>query len=363
MVAQYVADNAVTAKMLESNPLPNSTVLEKKGWIASLDWRTKFDWKTVCGECPFGAYISTQYSAYCLKPAEWKAKNDAFIEMQKQEAVRVMEEARQNESQTVEAEALSPVEYRMVAQVAPAGCTETCPCRRQMRDASDPTQTIPICVDKSRYNELLQAERQKVEQECREHYERLRHEAMRQIEDEISSDNWVKTVALCARSLLVDARPYHVTPDLWWGIAQEIAGEIGIELDWEKLQDMNTSAFEELTLFAEVEPKKLLLLGAGLLLSQDAGSAARFHEPAALLAFVIGERGESQTAFNGMSDDGETEESFTATEETPHEQLPSDDDYCDEDGIPYDEDEVLAATHEAENRMLEEERERAAPTS
>ncbi len=116
MVAQHAADNGVTAKALESNPLPNASSLEKKGWIASLDWRTKFDWKNVCGSCPHGAYVSAQFSAYCLKPAEWKAKNEAAIELQKQESVRVMEEARQNESQTVEAESLPRVQYRNLYQ-------------------------------------------------------------------------------------------------------------------------------------------------------------------------------------------------------------------------------------------------------
>lgn len=354
MVAQHAADNSVTAKSLESNPLPNASALEKKGWITALDWRTKFDWKNVCGSCPHGAYISAQFSAYCLKPSEAKAKNEAAIELQKQEAVRVMEEARQNESQTVESDALPRVQYRNLTHGEPAGCSEACSCRRQMRDPSDETRTVPICIDPARYDELRQTERQENERQRAAHYEELWNRAMHRCDDEIAGGNQSKPVALLLRSLLMDSRSHYAAPQDYWEKGALLAKELGIDLDWNKLQDTETSTFEELQLIVQVEPRKLLLLGVGLLLMQDARAAARFHESAPLLAFILDEPQEAQGEFEGMEESPDDREGFVSTDDLPT-------DCADKESESFaDEDDALAAAHEAETNMLEDEREAAA---
>jgi hypothetical protein len=93
-----------------------------------------------------------------------------------------------------------------------------------------------------------------------------------------------------------------------------------------------------------------LLLGVALLLSHDAGSSARFHEPAPLLAFVIDEQGEAQIGLEGITEEPDNNEQ-------------SNEDYSNEEYFPSDEDDALTAAHEAETSMLEEERERAVLSS
>lgn len=353
MVAQHTADNAITAKSLEANPLPNASALEKKGWIASLDWRTKFDWKNVCGSCPFGAYINGQFSGHCLKPTEWKAKNEAAIELQKQEAVRVMEEARQNESQTVEAEALPRVQYRSLAHGEPTGCTQACPCRRQMRDPDDATKTLPICIDPTRFDELRQAERQERERQSQAHYDELWHRAMQHCHEEIESGDQSKSLSLLLRAQLMEGRPYYTAPHDQWERAVALAKDLGIALDWDKLQDTETSTIEELMVLSQVETNKLLLFGVGLLLAQDARSAARFHEPAPLLAFVLNEPQDAQGVIEGL-DEHEENDVAAMTEEATSDII---DNPEDEDETFQNEDDILTDAHEAETDLLESERE------
>jgi hypothetical protein len=107
------------------------------------------------------AYANSNYGAYCLKPDEWNKKQEAAIEQQKEEANRVMEEARQQNGQAVETEKLSLGTYRNLSLGSvPVGCSESCPCRSQAAGPHDPTRKYPICLAPSRLNELLKAERE-----------------------------------------------------------------------------------------------------------------------------------------------------------------------------------------------------------
>ncbi len=166
--------------------------------------------------------------------------------------------------------------------------------------------------------------------------------------------NQSKPVALLLRSLLMDSRSHYAAPHDQWEKAVLLAKEFDISLDWDKLQDTETSTFEELTLIAQIEPHKLLLLGAGLLLMQDASAAARFHESAPLLAFVLDEPQEAQGEFEGL-DEPQDEEAIT---ETTAQDSSDAADYSDDEGETVsDEDDALTAAHEAETTMLEDERE------
>ena len=360
MVAQHAAANEMTAKALEANPLPNAAALQRKGWIAPLDFRTEFNWKTECGNCPYGAYVTSQFSAFCLKPLEFKAKNNAAAELKKQESRRIMEEVRQNESNTVEAESLPRLQYRNLSNGAPTGCSEGCACRRQIRDPDDQTKTIPICIDLNRHGELVQAERLEAEKKRRERYGELLQQGMQRLVKAVNDGNWAKVAAILARHQLMDGRFSYLAEQARWELTQKLAAELEIRLDWAKLQDANTETFEELIVLAPVEPQKLLLLAAGLLLSQDALAAARYNEHSPLLAFVLDEPLEAQPAFEGM-DGNELDEDLDDVEISGIETsgFQTNDFPESHEANLVDEDEVLAAEHEAESEMLEAEREAA----
>ena len=120
-------------------------------------------------------YVVSGYHSYCLKPVEWQRKQTEAIERQKQEAARVLDEAKKGESGEVDTESLPPGSYRDLSHAQlPAGCCEACPCRGDTTDPRDPTQKKPdLSGTGTLCNELVRAERQAHEEARRAQVHRV----------------------------------------------------------------------------------------------------------------------------------------------------------------------------------------------
>jgi ParB/RepB/Spo0J family partition protein len=322
LVANKAVKDHLTATSLQSTPLPNVPELKRLGLLAELDWRTKFDWRNICGSCPFKAYVTSSYGAYCLKPDEWNKKQEAAIEQQKQEANRVMEEARQQNGQAVEAEKLSPGSYRNLSLASvPAGCSESCHCRSQAadphdpHDPHDPTKKYPICLDPSRLNELLKTEREAKEEARRQTYQALWHRAKEKLQAEIAEQNLSRVTTLLALPVLQAAFCRYMDPEQWQALARTVAVNAGVFVPWDDLLDEETADGElyEL-LMGQLEaqkPEKLLLLCACLLLAYEANQVVRFGGETPGIDFVLSRKPEQQRELE------EQEESSGEIEEIP----------------------------------------------
>lgn len=329
-VAQYAADNRVTALSLQAVPLPNAPELKRKGLVEELDYKTKFDWRSVCEQCPHKALVKSGYASYCLKPEEWKAKQDAAVAQQKDEATRAMEQVRAQVREQVEAQeqdgqvdtsALPPNSYRNLSVMqVPQGCGEHCPCRRETRYPHAPDAPVPICLDPARLKSLQEQERQAHEDARRRHFTRLWEQANQVLRDEKSQPR--KAIALLTSVLLGSElhRYGYASPsghgDEHGALAKGVARALGLVLPWDALLEAEDEAavFHLLAAHdiqsdggaaasAAPEPGQLLLFAASLLLVQEVRTAVRFGGQTPRLGFVLGPHHEAQLELPADSDE------------------------------------------------------------
>lgn len=324
-VANHAATAPLTATALASAPLPNAASLKQKGLLVELDHRTKFDWTQVCASCSHHAYVRSGYHSYCLNPIEWKSKQEAAIEMQKQEAARVMEEARQEGRSTVEVESLPANSYRDLSYVQlPAGCSGSCPCRSEAAHPADPTKKISICLDPNRLSELREAERKAHQEQRQRRANALWSEAKGVLEAEISQGDEQRAAFLVALPILRGERlRWGGDPEEWQQMVEQVGRELGLPVPWNEFYDPDTDEAKSFALLREhkVEGEQLLLLASCLLLAQEAMSVIRFAGETPNLSFVLGHERVSQLEL------GEDE----ATEKAPAEEAPSGEDLPDGD--------------------------------
>ena len=295
LVAQKAVKDKLTATSLGAALLPNVQELKQKGLVVELDYKTQFDWKAECGNCPHKAYVQSGYSSYCLKPLEWKQKNETARELKQQEATRVMEEARQEGRTAVETDKLPPGSYRDLTFASlPAGCTGACPCRGETTDPRDPTKKLPVCLDPKRFSELVAAERKAHEEERQRRFTALWREAKEVLVAEAETGIWTKTALLLTRSLLFGHAYHYGNPDMWVMLVRQVGRELDLTLPWEKLFDAETDDAETLSLLQEVQPSRLLLLVRCLMLAQEAQEAIRFANATPDLDLVLGRTTASQ---------------------------------------------------------------------
>jgi ParB family chromosome partitioning protein len=288
LVAQKAVQDHLTATSLSTTLLPNAQQLKARGFVVELDYKTQFDWREECGQCPHDAYIRSGYSSYCLRPEEWKKKNDAAIELKQQEAACVLEEARQNGTPSVDVEKLPVGSYRDLAfGPIPAGCTAACPCRSEVPDSHDPTKKAPICLDPARFRDLLQAEREAQQQERRRRFGVLWNEARDILQRQIASGEWQTVVPLLIQPLLLDHPTYDGSPGEWLDRTQEVVETLGIVLPWDDLLDCAPDEGTALPILKRTDPGQLLLLTACLLLAQETEQAIDYDIPTPALDFVL----------------------------------------------------------------------------
>lgn len=320
-VAARIVRDKLTATSLASNPLPNAKELKKQNLITELGFGTKFDWRTVCAQCPHKAYVRDGYTSYCLRPDEWRGKQDAAIEMQNQEAVRVMEEAREQNGGRVEVERLQPGTYRSLAHIQlPAGCCEQCPCRSESCDAGDPMRRSAVCLNPKRFDELRDAQRKANEEVRKRRYTDEWTGAVENLQKDESGSNLV--AALLVWPILRGENRSWVQPDAWRGFVRNIAAHLSIELPLDELLESQTEQQQGLKLLRDVPPTKLLVFAVSLTLAQEAERAVRFAGATPQLDFTLGREPASQTAFD-------SEDEFDLEEDVP-DYDPQDVDYPDE---------------------------------
>lgn len=318
-VAQHAADNRVTALSLQANPLPNAMELKRKGLLEELDYKTKFDWKSVCEQCPFKAFVKSGYASYCLKPEEWKAKQDAALTQQKDEAARAMEQVRNQVRQQVEEQeqngqvdtsALPAGSFRNLSVIqVPQGCGEHCPCRRETCYPHAPDAPVPICLDPARFKSLQEQERQAHEDARRRHFTRLWEQANQVLQDERQEP--LKAAALMT-SVMLGSELHRYGYDAEHGaLARSVASALNLTLPWDALleaedeaamfhllggngtqTDEGTAASAEAAVLPE--PGELLLFAASLLMVQEVRQAVRFGGETPRLSFVLGPQHEAQ---------------------------------------------------------------------
>lgn len=81
-LARLVIENAIPSSKLEkglsSLEWSITSQLTKKKLMVGLAYGSSFDWKEVCKECPFNAFVKEgDYTGFCLNPAHFKELNNA----------------------------------------------------------------------------------------------------------------------------------------------------------------------------------------------------------------------------------------------------------------------------------------------
>ena len=364
-VAAYAVNANIPATTLAKDPLPTSRELEKRGLIVPLDYRTRFD-KSQCKACPHKAHVGigfNAYSAYCLRPDEWKRKQDEVLEREKDESARVLEEARrQSEAQTHDAAmqegegetedpengsqlpALSQLprnSYRDLrfGDLAP-GCTPSCPCRGC---ALDPHVSVPdegedggsaarvaVCLNPVRYAELQREERVRRDEERRRHFTDRFEKALHLLHGAWEEGRCAQAVALAFTPFLDGrcARGAYMAPGQWQALLVRVAEQLDMRLPIERLFEDSTQDGDILSALSQqdieteeeeeaFEPLQLVLLGAGVLLALEAEGASRYGGETPMLDFVLPPDEKAQTTLSLGEEAGDDEPDGEEWDEDP----------------------------------------------
>jgi ParB-like chromosome segregation protein Spo0J len=331
-VARYAAREKLTAVSLQTTLLPNIKELKSLGVLVELDYKTKFDWRSVCGQCPFKAYIHSGHSSYCLRPDEWEAKQMLALqqaEAKEAEAAEVMAQARQDNSSVVGAEHLTPGSYKDLSfDDPPAGCSPACPCYKEARDASDPTRARPVCLDPKRYRELMQAQREAEEKKRQTRYSALWASAKDKLVNDVANGDIRRLAVLVVLPILRSLYHEYGYVQSWRESVAEIASALEVPLLEEFVGSEDESeayAALDKALRQDVTPEKMFLLCASLLLAGEAQQAIRFLRETPGLDYVLETR-QTLLETDDAKDESEAEndacEDDARAERTPNETTP-----------------------------------------
>lgn len=319
-VCEAVAERAVRDKLsassLSGNLLPNAAELRRAGLLVELGYGTRFDWRTVCRECPHRAFVATGGSAYCLQPPEWERKQTQALELQSQEAAQLMAKAREQHSGTLERETLRGVPHRRLeGSEPPAGCSTHCPCRGETFDEADPTKRVPVCLDPERLRRLrdeedqaqLRARQERFTGEWQSAMTRLGEAALQQTANGHCAESDASLAALLVWPILRAESRGYVAPDVWHGFVLGVATHLECELPLDELLHPRATMSDGLQLLRKVPSHTLLLLGAGLLLGQEVERAirygsGRYGSDTPLLDFVLERQIPKQTELETNAD-------------------------------------------------------------
>lgn len=302
-VARRAATEGIPATTLSQEPLPGARQLRDSKLIVELDFRTRFDWKSECGSCPHKAYVVSGYHPYCLKPDEYQRKQNEAIERAKQEAARVLDEAKKSDSGEVDTESLPPNSYRDLTHAdLPAGCCETCPCRSATADPRDPTKKRAVCLDPSRFSELVQAERKAHEEARQRKFTEFWREAIRRLNDG-DQEPVVSWATLALWPLAKGAHLRYGELQSWNELGAQVSRELSLDLPWQEWQDEESSTDQILAELKRVQTDDLLRFFGALLLAQEALQAIRFGGETPLLSTVLGHQNATQGEFSDSDDE------------------------------------------------------------
>ena len=333
-----------------------------------LDYRTRFD-KSMCKVCPHKAHVASGYAGYCLKPQEWKRKQEETLEREKDENTRALEEARrqseahttsqagQKETQQNEEEGnengpqlpllnqLPRSSYRDLRfGDLPSGCSSSCSCRGGALDpyvvredgaegqekGDERGARIAICLDPARYNELQREERARRNEEKRRHFMSRFERALHELHIAWEEGRCDQAVALAFTPFLEGhcSRGTYLSPGQWEEILERVAKRLGMELPFHRLfaeeaddgfilralsgQDKEDNGETEEEIEKAFEPLQLVLLGAGVLLALETESAIKYSGETPMLDFISPPADQAQTVLelgeSGGADDEEEDE-------------------------------------------------------
>lgn len=315
LAAELAVKDGLTAVSLVTEPLSNVHLFERNSLVVPLDYRTKFNWQDECGDCPHKAYLRSGHGSYCLQPEEWKKKNQAAIELQKQEAARVLEEARSAGRTEVEAGKLPSGSYRDLRwNEQPAGCSTTCACRGKLANPEDPTRPIPICLDPKRHTELVQAEREAQMAAREQSAQILWRDAVEVLRSEFECGDLSKTSLVLCRPILNGENFRYGEPEAWTEVVEQVARDIGMAPpdslpEAEPNDDVGTPPWITL------EPQRLLLLTACVLLAEEARDAVHYSDQTPEHDFVLGRSKATQPELPEQEGDGAPSEATNSTVE------------------------------------------------
>ena len=314
-VARRAATEGIPATALAQEPLPGARQLRDSKLIVELDFRTRFDWKSECGSCPHKAYVVSGYHSYCLKPDEYQRKQNEAIKRSKQEAARVLDEAKKSEDGEVNTESLPPNSYRDLTHAdLPAGCCETCPCRSVTTDPRDPTKKRAICLDPSRFSGLVQTERKAHEETRQRKFTEFWREAIHRLNDE-QQEPLVSWAALALWPLAKGAHLRYGELQSWNELGAQVSRELSLDLPWQEWQDDEAPIDQLLTQLKGVETDDLLRFFGALLLAQEALQAIRFDGETPILFHVLGHQNATQGEFSESDSDDESPKSESDDDE------------------------------------------------
>lgn len=355
-VAAYAVLHNLPATALRRDVLPNARELEKRGHIVSLDHRTRFD-RTLCRECPHKAHLTLNYNSYCLKPDEWKRKQLEAQMRQSDEASRVLEEARHQadeahraatlvaasqvngEQSTAtgetteegEANAVLPLlsdlprgDYRDLRWgETPLTCSSACPCRGLARDGNgngsgdegEEDAHVAICLDPKRFQELVRTDRERKEEEKRQHFADLSDQAIARLSALWSEGQMQPALSLILLPFLDgrSVRRNYLDPNHWEAMWRALGEKLEVELPWDELFDDETQETDQLRILSRYggETQKgcqgesqreapgalrIVLLVAALLVTLETQEAARWGGETPLLSFILEPDAKAQMA-------------------------------------------------------------------
>lgn len=163
-LAKVAVRRAMSSKDLEKG-LKDWQVREalvKSNAVRDVGFRTTFD-TAVCESCPFNAYRKADYTHLCLNPEHYDELEAVAVEERKQAIDAAAEQA----AAGGEKASVRDLEFSTFRELESAcdpdidwvkladGCSEDCPCRRQMLNYHG-DKLIPVCLDPGRYEELKQ---------------------------------------------------------------------------------------------------------------------------------------------------------------------------------------------------------------
>ncbi|MEO7719431.1 MAG: ParB/RepB/Spo0J family partition protein [Capsulimonas sp.] len=162
VVVRYDIKTNALEKGLSGLDWAHREEVKKSGVVVDLDGLgTKFDWKKICKDCPFGAYHNPSYYNFCLKPDHYKELNKAAkavinAEKKAAEATRPKDGPKLRKISTYKHGEVKEIDKQ--DECIPASCSAkcgskgACPCRSEGLDYSGAVK--PICLDPKRFAEL-----------------------------------------------------------------------------------------------------------------------------------------------------------------------------------------------------------------
>jgi ParB family chromosome partitioning protein len=260
-ISDVVARDKISSHTLEKGvPHEVTDVLKKDKLAREVGYETLFDWRTICEQCPFQAFIKDNYSrGYCLRPEHYNELQRA-AKAQKTEADRVRADSDKAAGITANLRSLKYDSFVHIPDAAPGGCSEACECRQVVKGYQG--EPVAICNDPKRYQSLKKADKERRSALLAARSEGLLQKAISSMD--AAGADW-EAPALERSIWLFGVNAFR---SLEFEICQEAAARRGITLTerWSQYCEMPSAARAQ---FGPLSPLDFLYLLAEARLRQD----------------------------------------------------------------------------------------------